>query len=102
MVRQSSDPRAEFQRLRRESQRLRAESVRTRIETALSFCAIAEHDPRPDCARTQSLLSHIRHSIEELQWHITEPDHLSEEAARDLGQRLIELKRRADRLENPQ
>jgi hypothetical protein len=84
----SSDPIADFKRLRVHAQQIRATAIRSRIMTSQTFCAIAEDEARwsPDGAR--ETLSKVRRSIDEIERHIAEPDHISRESANELTELL--------------
>ena len=96
-----TDARVEFHRLRFESQRVRAEAIRSRIQVTDAFCAMAEADLGQSPDHTRKTLSQIRHSIDELQRHIAEPDHILPAVAAELTELLSELKQRAKLIRKP-
>ena len=93
------DPIAEFQRVRIEAQQIRADSIRSRIMAARTFCAIAESEARRIPERARQTLAKIRRSIDEIEGHILEPNHISPTSAGELRDLLSELRARADSVE---
>lgn len=100
-VAHTSDPKAEFERLRHQSERVRADAIRSRIMVTHAFCAIAEAEINRDPDRAKDALSKVRRSIDELQRHISDPNHVSSTAAEELTEQLSALKARASLIENP-
>ena len=96
-----TDHKAEFERLCQQSQRVRADAIRSRIMVAHAFCAIAETELRRNPDRAEDALSKARRSVDELQRHISEPNHVSSAAAQELAEELSELKLRVTLIENP-
>jgi hypothetical protein len=94
------NPHDESHRLREESQRVRGEALRTRIMAAHTFCEVAERQARWESIDAAHLtLSKAWHSIEELERHIREPNHVSEEVRTELVGLLWKLEQRASKLE---
>jgi transcription initiation factor TFIIIB Brf1 subunit/transcription initiation factor TFIIB len=90
----------ESQRRRLQSQTVRAEAMRTRIMAAHTFCGVAERQARwesVDAARRT--LSTAWHTVEEIERHIREPNHIDEKAAATLRELLVQLEERARRIE---
>jgi hypothetical protein len=95
----SPDQLAEFQRVRIQAQQIRASAMRTRIMTAQTFCWIAECELRRNPDLAGETLFKVRRTINEIDRHIAEPNHVSTESASELTELVSALKARADSIE---
>lgn len=87
----SADPKAEYERIRAESQRVRADAIRSRIMSAHAFCAIAETEIDRNRDRALKVLSQVRHSIDEIQQHISDRTQISSAATQELDPTVVGL-----------
>jgi hypothetical protein len=86
--------------LRAESQKVRADAIRTRILATATFCGIAERQARWESAEAaRQTLAKAWHRIEELDRHIREPNHVTQESAAVLQGLLWNLEERASQIE---
>ena len=94
----SRDPIAEFKRVSSEARQLRADAIRSRIIVSQTLCAIAKSEAHRTPVHARNILSKVRHSIDEIERHIAEPNHISPQSANELTVLLSALKARADSL----
>src|SRR5579875_2180457 len=85
----------ENRKIRAQARALRARTVRTRIEVIETFCGVAETHLRLNALHQASIsLEKIRRAVSEVEFHLNEPNHLSEVNARELRAFLQTLKPR--------
>ena len=89
---------AEFKRVSSEARQLRADAIRSRIIVSQTLCAIAKSEAHRTPVHARNILSKVRHSIDEIERHIAEPNHISPQSANELTVLLSALKVRADSL----